>query len=150
MKAPAPSPASAPAECLAVRAVAATPLPQGFRVLVMREFLSDDGPSAFAVIEQQVLRAPPRPLRHGLAFALAFRPEVVAWLSFHLGKPAARGPQGAAVRNPLWPALAWDKAPRTWPDGTRTIEWSADIRFPADAPHLAFARQFHGVLDGAG
>lgn len=146
MSAAAASPPPAPAEVLAVAAVPAAPLPRGFRLLVMREFVSQAAPSAFAIIEQQVVRAPSRPLRHGLAFALAFRPEVVAWLSFHLGRPAARGPDGAAVRNPRWPELSWHKAPRSWPDGAATLEWSADILFAEEATRTAFARQFATLL----
>lgn len=147
-----PHAAAAPdhAGAAAVHAVPATRLDQGFRILVLRELAAAEaGPAGFAVIEQALLRPPPRQIRHGVAFALAFRPEVVAFLSFHLGRPGDRGPDELPRRNPRWPSLSWHRAERAWPDGVRSIEWSADILFPREEDRAAFARQFHAALAGA-
>lgn len=143
------SAAPGPDDPSAIAACAATPLPQGFRLLVMRELSTGDGPPGYAVIGQSLLRAPPRTIRHGVAFALAFGPDAVAWLSARFGRPAARGPDGATARNPRWPVLSWHRAERTWPDGTRTIEWSADILFAHSADRSAFAAYFAAALAGA-
>ncbi|QRG07949.1 hypothetical protein EZH22_06215 [Xanthobacter dioxanivorans] len=145
-----PLPAAPPvhAEPTAVHAVPAAPLEAGFRLLVMREFAAAAAPASFAVIEQRLLRPPPRQIRHGIAFALAFRPEVMAFLGFHLGRPAVPGPDGARARNPLWPRLAWHKQARPWPDDTLTTEWNADILFPQETARAAFAHQFHAELAG--
>lgn len=140
--------AAAPAHeaAVSVHAVPAIVLDHGFRLLVLRELAAGDGPAGFAVIEQGLLRPPPRTIRHGVAFALAFRPEVVAFLSFHLGRPGARGPDGLPQRNPRWPTLAWHRAERAWPAGALSIEWSADILFAQEEDRAAFARQFHAAL----
>ncbi|MDI4665165.1 hypothetical protein K9U40_12615, partial [Xanthobacter autotrophicus] len=144
-----------PPSALAVHAVPATALEHGFRVLVLRELAAGAGdgplagPAGFAVIAQGLVRPPPRQIRHGIAFALAFRPEVVAFLSFHLGRPGTRGPDDLPQRNPRWPTLSWHRAERAWPDGMRSIEWSADILFARDEDRAAFARQFRDALAGA-
>lgn len=135
-------------EAVAIHAVPALVLEHGFRVLVLRELAAGAGPAGFAVIEQGLVRPPPRTIRHGVAFALAFRPEVVAFLSFHLGRPGERGPDGLPRRNPRWPALSWHRAERIWPDGTHSIEWSADILFAQADDHAVFARQFRAALAG--
>ncbi len=132
----------------AIAAVPAEPIAGGFRVLVMRELALDDGPPAYAVIGQTLMRAPPRSIRHGVAFALAVGPEVMAWLTATLGRPAWRDEAGETRRNPRWPALAWHRAPRDWPGGTRTTEWSADILFPQEADCAAFAHAFGDALAG--
>lgn len=132
----------------AIAAVPAEAIASGFRVLVMRELALDDGPPAYAVIGQTLVCAPPRSIRHGVAFALAFGPEVMAWLGATLGRPAWRDEAGERRRNPRWPALAWHRAPRDWPGGTRTTEWSADILFPQEADRAAFARAFGDALEG--
>lgn len=131
----------------AVHAVAALPLAAGFRLLVMREMAMGGGPSAFAVIDQPLLRPPPRQIRHGIAFALAFRPQVMDWLAARLGRPSQRS-GGGAVRNPAWPELAWHRQARDWPDGTRTTEWSADILISDAAAREAFGRHFRAELAG--
>lgn len=131
----------------AIAAVPASRIDGGYRLLVMRELAAGGGPPGFAVIGQSVLRAPPRTIRHGVAFALAFRPEAMAWLSAYLGRPSLRGEEGA-VRNPRWPSLAWHRAARDWPDGTHTTEWSADILFPLPADGAAFAEAFAEALAG--
>lgn len=131
----------------AIHAVPAAQLDAGFRVLVMREMMVGDGPSAFAVIEQSVLRRPPRQIRHGIAFALAFQPQVMDWLTARIGRPAQRD-RDAIVRNPLWPELAWHRQARDWPDGTRTTEWSADILFAEADIREAFASCFRTLLGG--
>ncbi|ABS67344.1 conserved hypothetical protein [Xanthobacter versatilis] len=143
-----PALAAAPAHeaAVAVHAVPALVLKHGFRLLVLRELAAGDGPAGFAVIEQALLRPPPRTIRHGVAFALAFRPEVVAFLTFHLGRPGTRGPDDLPLRNPHWPALSWHRAERLWSDGARSIEWSADILFAREDDCSAFARQFHSAL----
>lgn len=145
-----PDLAAAPSHdaAVAVHAVPAVALAHGFRMLVLRELADGDGPAGFAVIEQALVRPPPRTIRHGVAFALAFRPEVVAFLSFHLGRPGARGPDGLPRRNPRWPALSWHRAERVWPDGAHSIEWSVDILFAQENDRAAFARQFHAALAG--
>src|SRR5271170_4473455 len=79
-------------EATAVHAVPAQWLECGFRLLVLRELRAENEPPAFAWIEQHLLRTPQRLTRHGLFFGLAFRPEIMAWLSEHLGRPSlARG-----------------------------------------------------------
>ncbi|MCL8384429.1 hypothetical protein [Xanthobacter aminoxidans] len=132
----------------AIAAVPVIPIAGGFRLLVMRELALDEGPPAYAVIGQTLLRAPPRSIRHGVAFALAFGPEVMAWLNQALGRPAWRDVSGETRRNPRWPGLRWHRAPRAWPGGTRTTEWSADILFPEEADCAAFALAFAEALAG--
>lgn len=132
----------------AIAAVPALALANGFRLLVMRELALDDGPPAYAVIGQTLVRPPPRTIRHGVAFALAFGPEVMAWLTAALGRPAWRDASGAIARNPRWPGLGWHRASRRWPGGTLTTEWSADILFPEEAGRAAFALAFAEPLAG--
>ncbi|MFS8036560.1 hypothetical protein ACI7BZ_06255 [Xanthobacter sp. AM11] len=136
------------AEPTAVHTVPALQLAAGFRVLVMRELASGDGPSAFAVIDQALLRPPPRQIRHGLAFALAFRPQVMDWLAARLGRPGTRAGAAPAIRNPHWPRLAWHQCGRDWADGTRSTEWSADILFPDAGARAAFGLHFQTLLAG--
>lgn len=152
MTAPARPPlAAAPSHeaAVAVHGVPAVALEHGFRLLVLRELAAGDGPAGFAVIEQALVRPPPRTIRHGVAFALAFRPEVVAFLTFHLGRPGKRGADDLPLRNPRWPTLSWHRAERLWPDGAHSIEWSADILFAQEEDRAAFARQFHAALGAA-
>lgn len=132
----------------AVAAVPAQPIVGGFRLLVMRELALDDGPPAYAVIGQSLVRSPPRSIRHGVAFALAFGPQVMDWLTATFGRPATRDAAGLLQRNPRWPGLVWHRATRDWPGGTRTVEWSADIRFPEEADRAAFALAFTDALAG--
>lgn len=131
-----------------ISAQPAVPLERGFRLLVMRQFLSAEGPPAFAVIEQGLVRAPLRPARHGLAFAIAFRPEVVAWLSGELGRPSQRDAAGLPCRNPAWPQTCWRQDARAWPDEIRTIDWSVDAVFPQEAAWRAFEARWRGRLLG--
>ncbi|MFG1419468.1 hypothetical protein V5F38_18710 [Xanthobacter sp. V0B-10] len=133
----------------AVHAVPAAAGPSGFRLLVMREFRAPDGPPGFALMEQYLLRAPHRLNRHGIAFALTFRPEVMAGLSEAIGRSAVRDEAGRAGRNPRWPHLRWHAEPRRWADGTDTVEWWAQVDFPDAAAWAAFRARFAGRLDGA-
>ena len=71
-------------EATAVHAVPAQWLECGFRLLILRELRTENEPPAFAWIEQHLLRTPQRLTRHGLFFGMAFRPEIMAWLSEHL------------------------------------------------------------------
>ncbi len=137
-----------PDDPTAIAAVPAIPIAGGFRLLVMRELALDDGPPAYAVIGQTLVRPPPRSIRHGVAFALAFGPELMAWLNQALGRSAWRDEAGETQRNPRWPALHWHRAARTWPGGTLTTEWSVDIRFPQEADRAAFALAFADALAG--
>jgi hypothetical protein len=134
----------------AIAAVPAEAIAGGFRLLVMRELALDDGPPAYAVIGQTLVRSPPRSIRHGVAFALAFGPEMMAWLNQAVGRPAWRDAAGETRRNPRWPSLSWHRAPRDWLGGTRTTEWSADILFPDEADRAAFALAFAEALAGRG
>lgn len=143
------APAPHPAEPTSIVAVPALLVPNGFRLLVMREFTSASAPSAFAMIEQRLLRPPTRAVRHGLAFALAFTPEAMTTLGHHLGRPSLPGPDDRRVRNPLWPRLAWHREVGRWPDETPTIEWSADILLPDDGAAADFDRWFRAELAGA-
>jgi hypothetical protein len=134
----------------AISAVPARDLPDGVRLLFLREFRAAEAPPAFAYIDQQLLRAPGRAIRHGMFFAPAFRAEVMDWLISRLGRPSLREGAGAPGRNPRWPTLAWHGAERHWPDGSRTVEWSVDIVFPEAQCAAAFRAQWRGRLDGAG
>lgn len=139
-----PSPHAGPD---AIHAVPALLGPSGFRLLLMREFRGE-GPPAFALIDQHLLRAPHRLNRHGLSFALTFRPEVMAALADDIGRPSVRDGAGRPARNPLWPGLGWRSAPRMWADGTGTVEWFADVHFPDAAAWAAFRDRFAGRLAG--
>ncbi|MFG1403252.1 hypothetical protein [Xanthobacter sediminis] len=132
----------------AVHAVPAELGPSGFRLLVMREFRAPDGPPGFALLEQYLLRAPHRLNRHGIAFALTFRPEVMAGLSEAIGRPALRDDAGRVGRNPRWPQLRWCAEQRHWADGTETAEWWAKVDFPDAAGWTAFRARFACRLDG--
>lgn len=129
-----------------VHAVAAETTAQGFRILVMRELRSATVPPAYAIIDQRIIRSPERRNRHGISFALAFRPDVMAWLITALGRPGQRDTSGAPVVNPLWPRLSWHEEHRSWPDGVCTIEWSVDINFHDEAPRAAFAEAWREQL----
>lgn len=134
-------------EPAAIHAVPAELGPSGFRLLALREF-REAGPPAFALVEQHLLRAPHRLNRHGVSFALTFRPEVMAALSALIGRPCVRDGAGRPARNPLWPGLGWQSAPRTWADGTRTVEWCANVHFPDAAAWSAFRARFALRLAG--
>lgn len=137
-------------EPTAIHAVPAEVIDKGFRLLLMRELRSESGTPAFAFIEQWLLRSPERRNRHGISFALAFRPEIMAWLIAELGRPAQRDAEGLARINARWPALAWTRAERAWADGTRTVEWFADIRFHDEASQAAFGTAWRARLTGEG
>ncbi|WP_454917515.1 hypothetical protein [Xanthobacter sediminis] len=141
------APLSPHAEPAAIHAVPALPGPSGFRLLLLREFRGE-GPPAFALIDQHLLRAPHRLNRHGISFALTFRPEVMAALADMVGRPSVRDEAGRAARNPLWPGCGWWSAPRAWADGTGTVEWFATVRFPDAATWAAFRTRFAGRLAG--
>lgn len=136
-------------EPTAVHGVPAEAIAGGFRLLVMRELRVEGTTPAFAFIEQRLLRSPERRNRHGISFALAFRPEVMAWLIAELGRPAERDASGELRMNARWPRLAWFQAHRTWPDGTHTAEWFADVRFHDEASRAAFAQSWRARLMGA-
>lgn len=136
-------------EATAIHAVPVEEIANGFRLLVMREFQSDASPSAFAMIEQHLLRSPQRQNRHGVSFACAFLPEVVAWLSDYLGRPSHRDGEGRIMRNPRWPALHWRREDRCWPDGVATIEWFAEAAFQDEPSCRAFRERWSARLAGA-
>jgi hypothetical protein len=131
-----------------IDAVPSQALAQGFRLLTLREFRQPPGPSAFAWIEQRLLRAPQRLGRHGLFFASTFRPEIMAWLSGQLGRPSIRTDAGPR-RNALWPAMTWLGEDRMWADGMRTVEWFVDVNFPDQPSWAAFQQQWRSRLMGA-
>jgi hypothetical protein len=133
----------------AIHAVPAEPMDRGFRLLTLREFPAETGPASFAWIDQSLLRTPERLSRHGLWFACAFRPEVVAWLIEDLGRPSLRDAGGLAYRNPRWPLLAWRRAEQSWEDGARTVEWSVDVDFQDDGAWTRFRESWRHRLDGA-
>ncbi len=137
-------------DATAIYALPAEPIARGFRLLVMREFRSNEAPPAFAVIEQLILRAPERRNRHGISFAAAFRPEIMDWLIAELGRPSQREEGGEARRNPRWPGLTWRYETRNWPDGIETIEWYADVVFPEETSWAAFHRHWQVCLQGGG
>lgn len=142
-------PARPHATATEISAQPATLQEQGFRLLVLRQFPRPPAPPAFAVIEQAIVRSPLRPNRHGMAFAIAFRPEIVAWLSDRLGRPSVHDGNGRALRNPLWPQPDWTCADRMWADGTSTLEWSVEVRFPEAGSWQAFQASWQGRLAGA-
>lgn len=132
-----------------VQAVPSQYLDQGFRLLTLREFRNENAPSAFAWIEQRLLRMPQRLGRHGLFFANTFRPEIMAWLTQELGRPSIRTETSQTCRNTLWPTLQWFSKECAWPDGARTVEWFVDIVFPHKASWTAFERRWRRELMGA-
>lgn len=135
-----------PPEAASVHAIPVRRLERGFRLLTLREFRNLGQPSAFAFIEQRLLRRPQRRGRHGLFFANTFRPEIMAWLSQQLGRPSIRTDTGQVHRNALWPAMTWHGEDRVWPDGVRTVEWFADVTFPEETSWAAFQQQWHARL----
>ena len=135
-------------EVTAIDAVPAQAIERGFRLLILRQFDGEAAPPAFAFIEQHLLRTPERRSRHGLSFAPAFLPEIVGWLSNHLGRPSLHESTGRPYRNPLWPILTWHREDRLWPGGTRTIEWFVDVIFRDEAAWTAFQQRWHGRLMG--
>lgn len=135
-----------PPEAASVHAIPVRRLERGFRLLTLREFRNLGQPSAFAFIEQRLLRRPQRRGRHGLFFANTFRPEIMAWLSQQLGRPSIRTDTGQVHRNALWPAMTWHGEDRVWPDGVRTVEWFADVTFPEETSWAAFQQQWHACL----
>ena len=112
-----------------IRPVPAESLDAGFRLLTLREFRSENEPSGFAWIDQQIFRTPLRPSRHGVSFGHAFLPEIMAWLSERLGRPSLRAGDGGVFHNPRWPVMSWHREDRLWPGGIRTIEWSVAVTF---------------------
>jgi hypothetical protein len=137
-------------EATAIHAVPAVAIANGFRLLVMRELRNDTGTPAFAFIEQRLLRSPERRNRHGISFALTFRPEIMAWLISELGRPAERDARGVLSANVRWPRLGWFEARREWADGICTVEWFADISFHDEASRAAFAQAWQARLMGEG
>ncbi len=137
-----------PAEAASIDAVQAQWLERGFRLLTLRELHTGKEPPAFAWIEQHFLRAPQRLSRHGLYFASAFLPEIMAWLSESLGRPSLREANGKPYRNALWPVLSWHSEHRLWPGGGRTIEWFVDVIFQDEASWTAFQQRWHDRLMG--
>ncbi|MBO0751538.1 MAG: hypothetical protein J2P53_05480 [Bradyrhizobiaceae bacterium] len=132
-----------------IHAVPAQWLERGFRLLTLRELHNDTTPPAFAFIEQQLLRTPERRGRHGLYFGNTFRPEVMAWLVEHLGRPSRRERDDSpARRNASWPQLSWCSESRQWPEGQRTTEWFVDVVFPVEAHWTVFRRHWLDRLLG--
>ena len=135
-------------EATAVQAVPAQRIARGFRLLVLREIRTEKAPPAFAFIEQRLLRSPDRRNRHGVSFATAFLPDVVAWLSGHFGRPSLREGEGPPHRNALWPTLQWYRESRLWTDGTNSIEWFAEIMFRDETSASAFEQRWDDRLKG--
>jgi hypothetical protein len=132
-----------------IHAVPAQWLERGFRLLTLRELHDETKPPAFAWIEQRLLRTPERLSRHGLFFGNAFRPEVMAWLIEHLGRPSIRdNDDSPARRNASWPELAWHREKREWPEGFRTTEWFVDVIFPVEAHWTVFQQYWRDRLLG--
>lgn len=132
-----------------IHAVPAQWLERGFRLLTLRELHAEATPPAFAWIEQRLLRTPERLGRHGLYFGNAFRPEIMAWLIAHLGRPSVRdNDDGPARRNTSWPELAWHSETREWPEGFRTTEWFVDVTFPEEAHWTVFRQHWLDRLLG--
>lgn len=135
-------------EATAIHAVPAQWRERGFRLLVLRELLSDHEPPAFALIAQRLLRRPQRLTRHGLFFGRAFAPDVMAWLTDQLGRPAQHDEAGKPIRNARWPVSTWHREPRLWPGGGRSVEWFVDVAFPDDASWAAFRQRWDARLMG--
>lgn len=137
------------AESTAVHALPAEILNQGFSFLLLRQFVMEQGPPVFAFVDQNFVRSPQRLARHGLWFAPAFRPEIVAWLSEKLGRPSLRDGADKPFRNPLWPGLDWRGVEKDWADGARSIEWRIEVDFAASGCWPAFQRDWRDRLRGA-
>ena len=135
-------------EATAIDAVSPQWQPRGFRLLVLRELLSENEPPAFAFIAQRLLRTPQRLTRHGLYFGRAFAPDVMAWLIEQLGRPARHDETGKPIRNARWPVSTWHREPRQWPGGVRSIEWFVDVTFQDDASWAVFRAHWYGKLTG--
>jgi hypothetical protein len=132
-----------------IHAVPAQWLRSGFRLLILRELHTEGKPPGFAWIDQQLVRTPERLSRHGLYFGNTFRPEVMAWVIEHLGRPSVRDDDdGPARRNASWPDLAWHSEIRDWPEGLRTTEWFVDVVFPVEAHWTAFQQRWLNRLLG--
>lgn len=135
-------------EATAIHPVPVERFDRGFRLVVLREFRSETAPPAFALIEQHFLRSPERRNRHGVSFAVTFRPEIMDWLIADLGRPSQRTGDGPSQRNPRWPTLQWLCRERDWPDGLRSLEWLTEVTFADEASWLAFAQRWQRRLDG--
>jgi hypothetical protein len=125
-----------------IHAVPAQWLERGFRLLTLRELHDETRPPAFAWIEQRLLRTPERLSRHGLYFGNTFRPEIMAWLIEHLGRPSVHDNDGSPRRNASWPELAWHRESREWPEGLLTTEWFVDVVFPVEAHWTVFRQHW--------
>ena len=149
MRASSPGPASAIArledEAGCVNALPALMLQCGFRLLLLRQFHYENGPPAFAWIDQRIFRTPERFSRHGMFFGAAFRPELMAWLSERLGRPSIRE-SDKSHRNPSWPSVTWRAEDHFWADGAKTTEWFADAAFQEEASWLAFRERWRERL----
>jgi hypothetical protein len=135
-------------EATAIHAVPAQCLDCGFRLLILRELHAEKKPPAFGWIEQRLLRTPQRLSLHGLFFASTFLPEIVDWLSEHLGRPSVRTSTGEPFRNSRWPIMTWHSEDRIWPGGIHTIEWFVDIIFQDKSSWAAFQQHWHDRLMG--
>ncbi len=135
-------------EFTAIHAVPARMLERGFRLLALRQVHAPAAPPAFSVIDQHILRRPERLSRHAVFFASTFLPEIMAWLSALLGRPALHDAVGSARRNPRWPALTWHREDRSWPDGTNTTEWLVEVAFQDEASWTAFRQRWAARLEG--
>jgi hypothetical protein len=137
------------AEATSIHALPARMLERGFRFLLLREYPTDGRPSAFAFIDQSLMRSPERSASHGLWFAGAFLPDIVAWLSDELGHPSLHDDAGKPYRNPRWPRQDWRPEERRCPDGARTVEWSIEVTFDDDRCRARFQRRWGERLRGA-
>jgi hypothetical protein len=130
-----------------INPVPAQVLDCGFRLLILRCFHKDQEPPAFAWIDQRIFRTPERFNRHGLFFGVAFRPEIMAWLTERLGRPSLRE-DGKPRRNPQWPTVVWRSAERLWPDDARTTEWRVEATFADKTTWNAFQERWRNRLSG--
>jgi hypothetical protein len=135
-----------PPQVTAIHAVPAHVLSRGFRLLILRELRIGTDPPNFASIEQNLFRKPQRLSRHGLSFATAFLPDVVAWLSETLGRPTLHSSAGAPCRNSRWPVLTWRGEDRVWTPDVKTIEWFVDAGFYDNASWGAFRHRWRDRL----
>lgn len=120
---------------------------KGFRLLVLRCYHHVCAPPSFACIEQLIFRTPERSSRHGLHFGLAFRPEIVSWLTERFGRPSMAD-QNRPYRNPQWPLAKWRSSERNWPGDVLTTEWLAEVTFSTQEHADAFGERWSKRLAG--
>ncbi len=130
-----------------VNPVPAEPMRLGFRLLVLRCYANDGAPPSFAWIGQRIFRTPERASRHGLHFGLAFRPDVMSWLTERFGRPSIVDEERPR-RNPRWPKTSWRCVERHWPEAVITTEWLAETLFASQDDADAFCEEWRKQLAG--